>query len=88
MATKIDIENVNETVNNINDKNTFDPNKKQPFKLDFNFDILNEPMPDFLQKKKKDNIFLNSNNYAYKRKYNEINNDEYSFPGGPTLKLK
>ena len=53
MATKIDIENVNETLYNINGKNNFDPNTKQAFKLDFNFDILNEPMPDFLQKKKK-----------------------------------
>ena len=87
MSTKIDIENENKTIYNINEKNNFDTNTKQHFKLDFNFDILNEPMPDFLQKK-KENFFLCGNNYAYKRKYNEINNDEYSFPGGPTLKLK
>ena len=88
MATKIDIENVNETLYNINGKNNFDTNIKQTFKLDFNFDILNEPMPEFLQKKKDDNFFLNAKNYAYKRKYNEINNNEYSFPGGLSLKLK
>ena len=88
MSSKIEIENENGTAYNINEKKNLDANTKQSFKLDFNFDILNEPMPDFLQKKKKDNLFLNANNYAYKRKYNEINNDEYSFPGGPTLKLK
>ena len=88
MSTKIDIENENKTVYNINERNNFDEKTKQAFKLDFNFDILNEPMPDFLQKKKNENFFLSSNNYVYKRKYNEINNDEYCFPGGPNLKLK
>ena len=86
MSNKIEIEN--ETENNINGKNNFDTNIKQTFKLEFNFDILNEPMPEFLQKKKDDNFFLNAKNYAYKRKYNEINSDcNYSYHGKAKPKM-
>ena len=73
---------------NINDNNYIDDKKEQVYKLDFNFDILNDPMPDFITQKKNDHFFLNIKNYAYKRKYNEIQNNDYPFPGKPCLKLK
>ena len=82
---KIEIDNKEEyKVNNIDNINT---KKEQCFKLDFNFDILNEPMPDFNNLNKKNNLVLNRRNFGYKRKYIEINND-YNFPGKPTLKHK
>ena len=69
----------------INDINC---NKEQIYKLDFNFDLLNEPLPDFLNQNKNNNFFLNKKNFVYKRKYNEIKKEgEYLFPKGPTLKL-
>jgi hypothetical protein len=73
---------------NNNDINT---NIEENFKLNFDFDILNEPMPDFteLQKGFNNSLFLNKNKFAYKRKYNEIKDEgDHFFPKGPKLKLK
>ena len=81
-----DIEYMNPNKNNnyINSNN----NEEQIYKLDFNFDILNEPMPDFTKSKEKENKFLNKNNFTYKRKYNEINFDNnYSYHGKAKPKL-
>ena len=84
-AEKIEIDEKEENkVNEINKNNAY---KEQCFKLDFNFDILNEPMPDFNNMNKNNHLILNRRNFGYKRKYIEINND-YNFPGKPTLKLK
>ena len=72
-----DIEYMNPNKNNnyINSNN----NEEQIYKLDFNFDILNEPLPDFTKSKNKENGFLNmNNNITYKRRYNEINDNSYS----------
>ena len=81
---KIDIEGKeNDNINNI-DINNIEFNQENNYKLEFNFDLLNEPMPDFTYQK---NILKNKNN-VYKRKYNEIKNSEYSHPGESTLKLK
>ena len=75
----IDIEyvNINKGNNDINKNN----NGEQICKLDFNFDILNDPMPDFTKSKTNGNRFLNKNNFAYKRKYNEVNKDNYTNHG-------
>ena len=73
----LDIEEDNKNIKYSNN-NT---NEKPIYKLDFNFDILNEPLPDFTKSKKKENEFLNMNNITYKRKYNEINNNNYSIRG-------
>ena len=87
IVEKIEIENKEKiNPNNINNvyinKNTF--NEEKIFKLDFNFDLLNEPLPDFSIQRK----LINKKNITYKRKYNEINNNDYSYPNRPTLKLK
>ncbi len=76
--------NENKNINNIIPNN----NKEQIYKLDFNFDILNEPLPDFPNMNKNKNIFINKKNYTYKRKYNEINSDNYSYHAKPILKIK
>ena len=57
-----DIEYMNPNKNNnyINSNN----NEEQIYKLDFNFDILNEPMPDFTKSKGNKNKFL-TNKYIY-----------------------
>ena len=88
VVEKIEIENKenNETYNinkevYINNKSL---NQEKIFKLDFNFDLLNEPLPDFVNVKK----IINRKNITYKRKYNEINNNDYSYPNRPTLKTK
>ena len=88
VVEKIEIENKenNETYNinkevYINNKSL---NQEKIFKLDFNFDLLNEPLPDFVNVKK----IINRKNITYKRKYNEINNNDYSYPNIPTLKTK
>ena len=87
VVEKIEIENKdNKDTYNINkvdiNNNTF--NKETFFKLDFNFDLLNEPMPDFSNQQK----IINKKNGIYKRKYNEINNNDYSYLNRPTLKIK
>ena len=56
-------------------------NKEQLYKLNFNFDILNEPLPDFSKSKTNGNLFLNRNNFSYKRKYNEISNNINTYHG-------
>ena len=73
----LDIDEDNKNIKYINN-NT---NEKTIYKLDFNFDILNEPLPDFTKSKKKENEFLNINSITYKRKYNEINDNSYSIRG-------
>lgn len=90
MSDKNDIENKEPNEYNINEfnNNIFYINDKQNLKLDFNFDILNDPLPDFLNNKKNKFYFLNAKNFTYKRKYNEIKNEDNSFPGNPSLKLK
>ena len=71
----LDIDEDNKNIKYINN-NT---NEKTIYKLDFNFDILNEPLPDFTKSKKKENGILNmNNNITYKRRYNEINDNSYS----------
>ena len=71
----LDIDEDNKNIKYINN-NT---NEKPIYKLDFNFDILNEPLPDFTKSKKKQNGILNmNNNITYKRRYNEINDNSYS----------
>ena len=50
----LDIDEDNKNIKYINN-NT---NEKTIYKLDFNFDILNEPMPDFTKSKKNENKFL------------------------------
>ena len=80
----LDIDEDNKNIKYINN----DANEKTIYKLDFNFDILNEPMPDFTKSKGNKNKFLNKNNFAYKRKYNEINFDNnYSYHGKAIPKL-
>ena len=93
MSEKIEIENNNNNVNNnefnINGNNKMEFDKLCDFKLDFYFDILNEPLTDFIiNKNKNENFFLNSKNFAYKRSYNQIKVDLYSYLGGASLKLK
>lgn len=89
MSEKIDIQKENQNENNIINFNNFNLNNNiQINELLFNFDILNSPLPDFGKNKKNDYYFLNSKNYSYKRKYNEIKNDDYFCPGNPSLKLK
>ena len=73
----IDIEEDPQNIKYINKNN----NEKQIYKLDFNFDILNEPMPDFTKSKKNENKFLNKNSFTYKRRYNEINNNSNTIRG-------
>ena len=73
----IDIEEDPQSNKYINKNN----NQKKIYKLDFNFDILNEPMPDFTKSKKNENKFLNKNSFTYKRRYNEINNNSYTIRG-------
>ena len=73
----IDIEEDPQNNKYINKNN----NEKQIYKLDFNFDILNEPMPDFTKSKKNENKFLNKNSFTYKRRYNEINNNSNTIRG-------
>ena len=73
----IDIEEDPQNNKYINKNN----NEKQLYKLDFNFDILNEPMPDFTKSKKNENKFLNKNSFTYKRRYNEINNNSNTIRG-------
>ena len=80
------VKNNNEEEKDIN--NYIDINNKQIYKPEFNFDILNEPMPDFTEQKDKYNFILNTHNYAYKRKYNEIQNEKEIFPGKSLLKIK
>jgi len=63
-------------------------NGNQGYKLNFDFDILNEPMPDFNNQNKNDHFFLNIRNYAYKRKYNEIQNNYNTYSIKPYLKVK
>ena len=82
----IEYMNTNKNNNYVDNNN----NEEPIYKLDFNFDILNEPMPDFTKSKSKENEnkFLNKNNFAYKRKYNEINFDNnYSYHGKAKPKL-
>ena len=79
----IEYEKENININYINSNN----NKEQIYKLDFNFDILNEPMPDFTKKKKNEYKFLNKNNYTYKRNYNEINPNSYLYHGTAIQKI-
>ena len=80
----IEYMNTNKNNNYVDNNN----NEEQIYKLDFNFDILNEPMPDFTKSKGNKNKFLNKNNFAYKRKYNEINFDNnYSYHGKAIPKL-
>ena len=80
----IEYMNTNKNNNYVDNNN----NEEQIYKLDFNFDILNEPMPDFTKSKEKENKFLNKNNFTYKRKYNEINFDNnYSYHGKAKPKL-
>jgi hypothetical protein len=91
MSEKIDIEKENQNgpnINNLNYYNTNSNNTKQMNELLFNFDILNSPLPNFGKNKKNGFYFLNQNNFSYKRKYNEIKQDDYLFPGKPSLKLK
>ena len=73
----IDIEEDPQNNKYINKNN----NQKKIYKLDFNFDILNEPMPDFTKSKKNENKFLNKNSFTYKRRYKEINNNSYTIRG-------
>ena len=73
----IDIEEDPQNNKYINKNN----NQKKIYKLDFNFDILNEPMPDFTKSKKNENKFLNKNSFTYKRRYNEINNNSNTIRG-------
>ena len=73
----IDIEEDPQNNKYINKNN----NEKQIYKLDFNFDILNEPMPDFTKSKKNENKFLNKNSFTYKRRYNGINNNSNTIRG-------
>lgn len=73
------VKNNNEEEKDIN--NYIDINNKQIYKPEFNFDILNEPMPDFTKSKNNMKVFLNKNNYTYKRSYNEINPDGNSYQG-------
>ena len=73
----IEYPNINQTNNNINKNN----NEEQIYKLDFNFDILNEPMPDFTKSKTNEKNILSKNNFIYKRKYNEVNNENYTYHG-------
>ena len=73
----IDIEEDPQNNKYINKNN----NQKKIYKLDFNFDILNEPMPYFTKSKKNENKFLNKNSFTYKRRYNEINNNSYTIRG-------
>ena len=56
---------------NCNDEN--DNNVQELMNEVFNFDLLNEPLPDF--DNGNDNYFLKLNKYSFKRKYNEINNN-------------
>ena len=77
MSEKIEIENNKHNTNNnefnVNGNHYLGSVNPKNFQLDFNFDILNEPLPDFIiNKKKNENCFLNSKNYAYRRRYNEI----------------
>ena len=72
----IDIEEDNKNIKYLNSDN-----KEQIYKIDFDFDILNEPLPDFTKSKKNENKFLNINNFTYKRKYNEISNNNYIING-------
>ena len=70
----------------INDN--IDSQGEQAYKLNFNFDILNEPMPEFINQNKNGHFFLNIKNYAYKRKYNEIQSNYNAYPIKPYLKIK
>lgn len=91
MSEKIDIEKDDKNgpiINNLYNYNINSKNNKQMDELLFNFDILNSPLPDFGKNKKNGFHFLNQNNFSYKRKYNEIKNDDYLYPGKPSLKLK
>ena len=81
---KIEIEQKTDYM--INDN--IDGNGNQSYKLNFDFDILNEPMPDFNNQNKNDHFFLNIRNYAYKRKYNEIQNNYNTYSIKPYLKVK
>ena len=81
---KIEIEQKIDCI--INDN--IDGNGNQSYKLNFDFDILNEPMPDFDNQKINDHFFLNIRNYAYKRKYNEIQNNYNTYSIKPYLKVK
>ena len=83
-SEKINIENkesYNDNIKNIN-------NNEEVFKLDFNFDILNEPLPDFCNQENSNNTFLNNKKFGYKRKYNEIQNDNNICTFKPTFKYK
>ena len=81
---KIEIDQKTECI--INDN--IDGNGLQSYKLNFDFDILNEPMPDFNNQNKNGHFFLNIRNYAYKRKYNEIQNNYNTYSIKPYLKVK
>ena len=81
---KIEIEQKTDYM--INDN--IDGNGNQSYKLNFDFDILNEPMPDFNNQNKNDHFFLNIRNYAYKRKYNEIQNNYNTYSIKSYLKVK
>ena len=80
---KIEIDQKDDSI--INNK---DDNGEQTYKLNFDFDILNEPMPEFINQNKNEHFFLNIKNYAYKRKYNEIQNNYNTYPIKPYLKVK
>ena len=81
---KIEIDQKTECI--INDN--IDGNGQQSYKLKFHFDILNEAMPDFNNQNKNGHFFLNIRNYAYKRKYNEIQNNYNTYSIKPYLKVK
>ena len=81
---KIEIEQKTDCI--INER--VDENGEPTYKLNFNFDILNEPMPEFTSQNKNVHFFLNIKNYAYKRKYNEIQNNYNTYPIKPYLKAK
>ena len=89
MKNEEKIINIEYGINDNNNNFIYTNNNVQPiFKLDFNFDILNEPMPDFTKSKLKGNKFINRKNFAYKRRYTEINprNDTYHI--NPTPKIE
>ena len=78
---------IDQKANYIINDNT-DSQGDQAYKLNFNFDILNEPMPEFINQNKNGNFFLNIKNYAYKRKYNEMQSNYNTYPIKPYLKIK